>query len=164
MMSRSETNVPTQSYNYLYPYRLVFIECDKCDFCKKKTETYTYYMNINDRLGWQYCELCNDKLLKSINNYCTKENIILWNELFKYLNIEKSIFQEKKFKIERSTKEIEEWYIDLDRKIRYNDTDWYIPIVNGDLVKYIKLKNFKKLNNCDISKKIIIFIENININ
>ena len=78
----AEANVIEASANdkdsIIYPHRLVMIQLgDNCMFCiKQKGETFTRYVDFHNKLGYIYCNKCEERVIDAIRELLTAQQII----------------------------------------------------------------------------------------
>jgi len=112
-----EANVIEASANetdsIIYPHRLVMIQLgDNCMFCiNQKGETFTRYVDFHNKLGYIYCNKCEERTIDAIK---------VWKERIAYGPA--NYLKNKDIKIKRSSGEIESGWI-LDNPVISNDID-----------------------------------------
>lgn len=118
-----------------YPHQLTLIST--CDVCNKNAKTKDIKI-LNTFLGWQVCD-----------DIKCKYTIYLWRE---NVSIKKDELIEKygKFvRIMRSSGQIENNWVIIDRAYKFYENDtWWIYVKNKDEhIKCISIKELRELNN-----------------
>ena len=140
-------NVVTEESNepfvFIYPKRLVLIHSKSCDFCNKTYKENTYLNPMIHLFGYQHCDKCRDICQKHISLYSNHNHNFPTIHFCDHFNIKYS----QLFKVKRTSGCIEDnWLISIEEFIKFRNGKYLIPLLSGNIFKYVNLFTFCELN------------------